>query len=404
MDELALIEKHLAKAERHVAEGEEHVARQTNILAELERNGHDTKQARELLETFRELLASHIEDRNRLIQRESGSYPISRALTGMPRASSKKKPSEPPDPMPARVDPCLAMLVDKPPQGQDWAFEVKWDGYRLAVHIEPQGVRIITRGGYDWTARFPAIADDARRLAVETAILDGEAVVLDEKGRADFGMLQRALGRRPSAFEAGAIVFYAFDLLYLNGRDLRGLPLRERRRLLEPLVAGRQGAVRLSEEVEADGEEFFRIACEHGLEGIIAKQIDRPYRSGRGHWQKIKCVRSDSFVIVGYEPSTTPGAIGRLLLAAKKGEGLIYVGGCGTGWTYQESVNLRELLDSVRTDEPAVGLRRKGAVFVRTVLVAEVEFRAWTQDGKLRHPSFKGIRERQDDATIFAMS
>ncbi|THK38633.1 ATP-dependent DNA ligase [Ensifer sp. MPMI2T] len=321
----------------------------------------------------------------------------------MVKSSSKRPPDTPPeDPMPARIDPCLATLVDKPPKGQDWAFEVKWDGYRLAVHIEPSRIRIITRGGYDWTERFPSIADDARRLAVKTAILDGEAVVLDEQGRSDFGMLQRALGRLPSAHEAGAIVLYAFDLLYLDGRDLRPLALHERRRLLEPIVAGREGAIRLSEEVQADGEEFFRVACAHGLEGIIAKDREKPYRSGRGGWLKVTCRRRDSFVIVGYEPSTMPRAIGRLLLAARKGDGLAYVGGCGTGWSHQESVKLRELLDAIR-DKPAVSLRRKGAIFTRPALVAEVEYRAWTDDGKLRHASFKGIREREDDATVFRL-
>ncbi|XEN29804.1 bifunctional non-homologous end joining protein LigD [Ensifer sp. WSM1721] len=323
----------------------------------------------------------------------------------MARTKSKKPTDKPPpDPMPARVDPCLAMLVDKPPKGPDWAFEVKWDGYRLAVHIEPGRVRIITRGGYDWTDRFPTIADDARRLAVKTAILDGEAVVLDDKGRSDFGMLQRALGRLPSAVEAGAIVLYAFDLLYLDGRDLRRLPQRERRRLLEPIVAGREGAVRLSEEVQADGEEFLRVACAHGLEGIIAKHREKPYRSGRNDsWRKITCTRRDSFVIVGFEPSTVPGAIGRLLLAARKGGELVYVGGCGTGWSRQESVKLRELLEEIVTKSPAVSLRRKNAVFTGPVLVAEVEYRAWTDDGKLRHPSFKGIRERADDASVFEL-
>ncbi|MDW9416442.1 ATP-dependent DNA ligase [Sinorhizobium meliloti] len=318
----------------------------------------------------------------------------------MARASSKKpRDILPTDPMPARIDPCLATLVDKPPNGPDWAYEVKWDGYRIAVHIEPGRVRILTRGGYDWTERFPTIADDARRLAVKTAILDGEAVVLDDHGRSDFGMLQRALGRLPSAVEAGAIVFYAFDLLYLDGRDLRRLPLRERRRLLEPLVAGREGAVRLSEEVQADGDEFFRVACEHGLEGIIAKHIEKPYRSGRGEWwQKITCKRRDSFVVVGFEPSTVPGHLGRLLLAARKDGALVYVGGCGTGWSNELSSELRKLLEGMATKTPAVALRRKAAVFVEPVLVAEVEYRAWTDDGKLRHASFKGIREREEDA------
>ncbi len=244
--------------------------------------------------------------------------------------------------MPARIEPCLALLVDEPPKGSDWVFEVKLDGYRLAVHVEPGRVRVITRGGYDWTERFPTIADGARLLAVETAILDGEAVVLDEKGRSDFGMLQRALGRLPSPYEASAVIFYVFDLLYLDGRDLRGLPLRHRRRLLKPLVAGCEGAIRLSEEVEANGEEFLRIACAHGLEGIIAKHREKPYRSGRGDsWQKITCTRRDSFLIVGYEPSVVPGAIGSALLAARKGNELVYVGDCGTGWSRQEAVKRR---------------------------------------------------------------
>ncbi|MDK1493355.1 non-homologous end-joining DNA ligase [Sinorhizobium sp. 7-81] len=319
----------------------------------------------------------------------------------MARSSSKKLPDHP---MPARIEPCLATLVEKPPKGQDWAYEVKWDGYRLAVHIETGRVRILTRGGYDWTERFPSIADDARRLALKTAILDGEAVVLNDHGRSDFGMLQRALGRLPSAIEAGAIVFYAFDLLYLDGRDLRRLPLHERRRLLEPLVADREGAVRLSEEVQADGEEFYRVACAHGLEGIIAKHIDKPYRSGRGEWwQKITCKRRDSFVIVGFEPSTVPGHVGRLLLAARKGADLVYVGGCGTGWSNELSRELRKVLEGMVTETAAVSLRRKAAVFVEPFLIAEVEYRAWTDDGKLRHPSFKGIREQADDASVYEL-
>ncbi|MDE3873021.1 non-homologous end-joining DNA ligase [Sinorhizobium meliloti] len=323
----------------------------------------------------------------------------------MAKASSKEPRELPPsEPMPARVDPCLATLVDKPPKGPDWAYEVKWDEYRIAVHIESGRVRILTRGGYDWTDRFPSIVDDARRLAVKTAILDGEAVVLDDKGRSDFGMLQRALGRLPSAVEAGAIVFYAFDLLYLGGRDLRRLPLRERRRLLEPLVAGREGAVRLSEEVQADGDEFFRVACAHGLEGIIAKHVEKPYRSGRGEWwQKITCKRRDSFVVVGFEPSTVPGHLGRLLLAARKDGALVYVGGCGTGWSHDLSRQLRKALASIVTKKPAVSLRRKNAVFIEPVLVAEIEYRAWTNDGKLRHAAFKGLREREDDATISSL-
>ncbi|MFA1676893.1 non-homologous end-joining DNA ligase [Rhizobium mongolense] len=304
--------------------------------------------------------------------------------------------------MPSRIEPCVATLVDKPPKGPNWGLEIKWDGYRLAVHIEAEHLRIITRGGYNWTDRFPAIVAEARRLGVQTAILDGEAVVLDDQGRSDFGMLQRALGRRPAAHDARKIILYVFDLLYLDGRDLRRLPQRERRRLLESIVSGRTGAIRLSEEVEADGDAFFRVVCAHGLEGIVAKYREKAYRSGRRpEWLKIKCVRSDSFLIVGFEPSSVPGAIGRLLLAAKSGNALVYVGGVGTGFTHKMSIELRKLLESIVTKAPAVNLKRKNAVFTKPLFVAEIEYRAWTDEGKLRHPSFKGIRERADDAGVY---
>jgi len=297
--------------------------------------------------------------------------------------------------MPRRVDPCVATLVDKPPQGPEWAFEVKWDGYRLAVHVEPNDVRAITRGGYDWTKKFGAIVAEARELGRASMILDGEVVVLDDQGRSDFGRLQRAVGKKPSLHDAGEIIFYVFDLLYLDGQDLRMHPLSERRRLLEPIVAGRTSAIRFSEEVHADGAEFFRVACEMGLEGIIAKRRHMPYRSGRRpEWLKIKCARRDWFVIVGYEPSTMPGAIGRLLLAARKGDGLVYVGGVGTGWSSELSRDLRKVLEAIVTATPAVKLPRNGAVFTEPVLAADVEYRAWTQDKRLRHPSFKEVRER----------
>ncbi len=314
-------------------------------------------------------------------------------------------PAPPADPMPRRVDPCVATLVDKPPKGPEWAFEVKWDGYRLAVHVEPGEVRAITRGGYDWTRKFGLIIAEARQLGHASMILDGEAVVLDDQGRSDFGLLQRAIGKKPSLHEPSEIIFYAFDLLYLDGDDLRSLPLAERRRRLEPIVAGRTGAIRFSEEVHADGADFFRAACELGLEGIIAKRRDNPYHSGRRpEWLKIKCARRAWFVIVGYEPSIMPGAIGRLPLAAKKGDGLVYVGGCGTGWSNQESVALRELLNAIPAEKPPVGLKRKGAVFARPLLIAEVEYRAWTQDGKLRHPSFKGVREMEGPSAVYEIN
>ncbi|ARQ56991.1 ATP-dependent DNA ligase domain-containing protein [Rhizobium sp. Kim5] len=175
------------------------------------------------------------------------------------------------DPMPSRIDPCLALLKPRPPKGPRWAFEVKWDGYCLAVHIEPKGVRILTRGAHDWTDRFPAIVAEAKRLPVSTAILDGEAVVLDEHGRSDFGKLQQSLGGRGGNKAFREAILMVFDLLYLDGHHFTKTELTARRHLLEELVpAGGEDAIRL-EEIEADGETLLRIACEHGLEGIIAK-------------------------------------------------------------------------------------------------------------------------------------
>ncbi|TCU06813.1 non-homologous end-joining DNA ligase [Rhizobium sullae] len=331
--------------------------------------------------------------------------------TDMPVRSRARKPRDPAqpnlplDPMPARIEPCLALTKAKPPKGPDWVFEIKWDGYRLAVHIEPRRVRIITRGGHDWTHRFPAIAEAAKQLSVATAILDGEAVVLDDQGRPNFGLLQQSLGGRGGKRTSGEALFMAFDLLYFDGHDLTEMELSGRRHLLEDLVAGKEGDIRLSEEVEADGDRLLDAACEHGLEGIIAKNRHSTYRSGRlGDWLKIKCLQSDSLVIVGYEQSMVARAgIGSLLLAARKGDGLVYVGNVGTGFKESVAWELRSMLDRLTVKKPPVEYkdRSKGIVWVQPTLIAEIEYRAWTHDGKLRHSSYKGLREVQDNAAIY---
>ncbi|MBY2927033.1 ATP-dependent DNA ligase [Rhizobium leguminosarum] len=323
------------------------------------------------------------------------------------RPRTPRNPAQPNlllDPMPDRIDPCLALLKPKPPKGPQWAFEVKWDGYRLSVHVDPRGIRILTRGGHDWTDRFPAIKLAAMWLPVGSAILDGEAVVLDEQGRSDFGLLQQSLGGRGGKKSSSDAIFMAFDLLYFDGHDLRNSELDMRRHLLEDLVpAGEQGDIRLSEEIEADGDQLLASACEHGLEGIIAKRRDALYRSGRlGDWVKVKCIQSDSFVIVGYERSKVARAgIGRLLLAARKGKKLVYVGGVGTGFNQRNAYELREKLDGLITSTPAATVDREGAIFVKPKLIAEIEYRTWTDDGKLRHASYKGLREVQDNAAVY---
>lgn len=310
------------------------------------------------------------------------------------------------DPMPLRIEPCVPVLTKQAPVGDRWIHEIKWDGYRVMVHIQPDRVRILSRNGNDWTSRFPSIAAAAKKMRPATMILDGEAVVLDEQGRSDFGLLQHALGGQGGRRNAGAALLYAFDILYLNGRDLRRQPLSERRALLEEALKEQQGAILLSEAtVGADGPALFEAACDHGLEGIVSKDLAKIYRSGKtGDWLKIKCVQRDKFLIIGFEPSTAlPTAIGRLLLAARNGDRLVYVGSVGTGWSNRMSFELKELLDLIRTDERPVAHRHKGAIFTQPLLLAEIEYRAWTKDNKLRHPSFKGVEKATEESDVFIL-
>jgi bifunctional non-homologous end joining protein LigD len=322
------------------------------------------------------------------------------------RRRDPEQPSLPFDPMPDRVEPCLALLRPTPPEGPDWLYELKWDGYRLAIHIEPKGVRIITRGGHDWTCRFPTIAEAASKLGVGTAILDGEAVVLNKKGHSDFGALQRSLGGRGGKRASTEAVFFAFDLLYFDGHDLTKTEFAVRRHLLEDFLDGAVGAVQLSEEAHGSGAELLVKACRMGLEGIIAKHRDRPYRSGRtGDWVKIKCIQSESFIIVGYEKSEAArGGIGSLLLAARQSDSWVSVGSVGTGFKAADAEYLRKTLDKLATKKPVVPLEGKNYVFAQPTLIAEIEFRGWTDDGNLRHASYKGLREIQDNAAVFDMA
>ncbi|MEI3807597.1 non-homologous end-joining DNA ligase [Agrobacterium sp. CCNWLW32] len=306
------------------------------------------------------------------------------------------------DPMPPRIEPCLALLKSKPPEGEGWAYEIKWDGYRLAIHIEPTGIRIITRGGHDWTSRFPEIEKGARDLGVASAIIDGEAVIYDEQGRSDFNLLQASLGGRAGKKTSPA-QFMAFDLLYLDGHDLTKTELRVRRHLLEDLIGSREGAIRFSESFDATGEQLLQASCDHGLEGIIAKQLDSSYRSGRlGDWLKIKCIQSESFFIVGYERSTT-GGFRSLMLGAYRGDQIVYVGSVGTGFKQRQAAQLRSMMDKLpwkRKQPPVLYSGKRDVAWIQPTLIAEIEYRGWTGDGKLRHSSYKGLREIQDNAEV----
>lgn len=325
----------------------------------------------------------------------------------------KRNPAQPQllfDPMPDRVEPALAQLKAHPPQGDQWSWELKWDGYRLAIHIEPTGVRILTRSGHDWTHRFSAIEQAARALGPATMIIDGEAVVLDDEGRPDFGLLQKSLGAsgKTAGNRASDAILYAFDLIYLDGHDLRNVEYRSRRHLLEEMLKDNDGAIRLSETIDADPAILLEHVGSLGLEGIVGKHLDQPYRSGRtGDWVKIKCVESEAFMVVGYEPSTaSPDGFGSLVLAAYRVDELIHVGSVGTGFKQAEMIRLRKIMDKLRwkRKEPPVPYSGKAdIVWVQPTLIAEIEFRAWTADGKLRHASYKGLRDRQDNTDVYKL-
>ena len=303
------------------------------------------------------------------------------------------------DPLPEFIEPCLASLADDVPAGERWLHEIKWDGYRLHLRIESGGVRLLTRRGLDWTHRFPPIADAGLRLPVRSAYLDGEAVV-EERGIASFGALQQEL----AAGAARNALLLAFDLLYLDGRDLRREPLIERKRLLADLLQGQPHGfpIHCSEHLLNDGAAMYRQARAMGLEGIVSKRRDCPYRSGRAEdWLKIKSAHRQEFVIAGYAPHTnSPRTVGSLILGEYRDGKLTHVGRAGTGYTAQTARQLWEKLHPLEIPKaPFAGGRPSGYVarnlakWVEPKLVAEVEFRAWTTDRQLRHASFKGLRE-----------
>ncbi|MFW7266448.1 DNA ligase D [Gluconacetobacter sp. Hr-1-5] len=306
--------------------------------------------------------------------------------------------------LPVFVAPALATLVARPPSGQRWIHEIKFDGYRLEARIAHGAVKLLTRSGLDWTTKFGnAVRDALAALPIETALIDGELVVEVGTGASDFSALQADL----SEGRTDRFVFYAFDLLYLDGEDLRAATLRDRKAALRQILPQTPRILRFSEDFAEDGALVLRHACRLSLEGVVSKQADSPYRSGRGRiWVKSKCSARQEFVIGGYVPSTTGRrSIGSLVLGVHDAEGLRYVGRVGTGFSAPVAEELFRTLDATRTQENPFTDRlsapeARGVRYVRPERVAEVEFRAWTADGRLRHASFRGIRDDKPASEI----
>ncbi len=300
--------------------------------------------------------------------------------------------------LPTFLEPSLASPCDKPPSGPKWIHEIKHDGYRIQARINGRETRLFTRKALDWTARFRSIADALAGLGLGSALIDGEIVVEDEKGISSLNNLQADLkaGRRER------FRYYVFDLLYCEGYDLTKATLVDRKRLLQDIVAGLAAIspIRFSEHLEADGPTMLEHSCRFGLEGIISKRRDLPYRPGRGeHWFKAKCQQSQEFVILGYVASTAASrTVGALALGYYADGQWVYAGRVGTGWSADLAASLYAELDQIKTTKPALrnalpAGAEKGLVWTEPRLVCAVEYRDWTHDGLIGQSSFKGLRE-----------
>jgi bifunctional non-homologous end joining protein LigD len=313
---------------------------------------------------------------------------------------------------PDRLVPQLATLVDAPPKGGGWTYEIKLDGYRILARCDRGKVRLFTRNENDWTAKMQSLAREVANLPVKTAWLDGEVVVMGDNGIPDFNALQNAFDKSGTE----SIMYFVFDVIYLNGKDLRGLPFHQRRAVLERLFSDYDSdRVRLSQTFDADGASVLQSACKMGLEGVIAKRLDAPYRSARTEaWLKVKCQLRQEFVVGGFVPRIGSGKeVGSLLLGVYDDQRrLRYAGSVGTGW---DSATAAAILQSMLKLEvpqspfhaefaPTKGRWSKRAVgserWVKPTGVVAVSFTEWTPDGHIRHPTFRGIRKDRPAKTV----
>jgi DNA ligase D-like protein (predicted ligase) len=319
------------------------------------------------------------------------------------KAVNKAGPSRRGAPLPQFVPPQLSQLVEKPPSGPQWVHEIKLDGYRMSARIDNGRVQLLTRTGLDWTAKYPSAVAALSNLNVKTAYIDGELCGVDDAGLPSFAHTQAA-----SDGERGVrLVYYAFDLLHLDGQDVSGLQLVERKALLEPSVAGRPG-IQFNGHETGDGELILKHAGKLGFEGVVSKTIDAPYAPGnRGLWRKSKWLNRQEFVIVGWsDPEGSRPHLGALLLGYYSDDGkLIYAGRVGTGMPDKVLADLRRRLEPLARKAPPFNVlpprkSRFGSPlvlsrihWVEPKLVAEITYLTWTTDNLLRHTVYVGLRE-----------
>ncbi len=288
-----------------------------------------------------------------------------------------------------RISPMLATLVDKPFHLPGWIYEEKYDGVRILAYKEGPRISLVTRNGIVRTDRYPEVAAAVSKLQPQTLLLDGEVVVFDKRNVSHFQLLQQG---------KGPVKYAVFDCLYLNGKDSRSAPLRERRETLTQLLrAGGTGTIELSEQLAANGLKAFEVATKRKLEGLVAKNLESRYVEKRSReWLKVKVNRESEFVIGGYtKPGGSRQYLGALLLGVYEGNKLRYAGKVGTGFDTETLRRLSDELKKLRQDKSpfADQVREKTATFVRPKLVAQIAYTEWTKDGRLRHPAFLGLRD-----------
>jgi DNA ligase D-like protein (predicted ligase) len=317
-----------------------------------------------------------------------------------PKKPGKSTGSRPP----AWIKPQLTRLVDDAPDGPGWLHEIKYDGYRMHARIDGSDIRLLTRTGLDWSHRYQATIAALGALPVQSAYLDGELCALRPDGVTSFSRLQAAMDEG----RTGDLVFFAFDLLFLNGDSTASMPLLERKQQLEALFATDMPRLRFSEHVIGDGPKFREHACRLALEGAVSKRIDRAYAPGdRGLWVKSKCLNREEFVVIGWtDPTGSRPHIGSLLLAYYTEDGsLRYAGRVGTGITVAELKRLARRLAPLKTTRMPLGvapprdsrfgspLELSRVHWVKPELVVEVTYLTWTEDNLLRQVSYQGERE-----------
>jgi len=325
----------------------------------------------------------------------------------MPQSASKKR-------LTLSFHPQLefAKLVDKAPSGAGWIHESKYDGYRILSTLQDRKVRLDSRNGLDWTERFSEVADAVKKLDVETAVLDGEIVVLSEAGLSSFSALQNHLSDKAK----NGFIYYVFDLLYLNGVDLREAPLLARKKLLQTLLNSKSQSklrpkknspIQFAPHQIAQGEKAYQSACRDDLEGIISKRMDSPYHSGRSSdWVKTKCRHEEEFVIGGFtDPGGSREGFGALLLGYWKGSDFVYCGRVGTGFDSKTlSVIFKFLKKTEISKSPFVTElsreERRGVHYVKPKYVGQIKYTEWTADQRLRHPVFLGLREDKLESEV----